>query len=236
MDVAPVEVDLAELVRVARQLVDGGARHDDSAVVSSPPLQEEQRPLALDDASGVSIDAGPAQSGLAQHERRRRAHRCPPRRRRGWPRSAPGGRRPRCGAGPASSKPARAAHATDVDRGNSPLVQLLGCQHARHHGVIVVSASTDSPSRGATAVSRHLHSGAGQAALRRARPASNGAANDVPLQTPKPPRKSSGSIDSRSRPNAVAARHRLQPALEGRASCSSRRHQARRRGPTVRRC
>jgi hypothetical protein len=55
-------------------------------------------------------------------------------------------------------------------------------------------------------------------------PAAIGALNDVPLQTPNPPRKSSGSSDSRAgqvRPGRVLSSSvdRLEAALERPASC-----------------
>ena len=83
---------------------------------------------------------------------------------------------------------------------------------------------------------RHRHRDR-PAAVGPGRPAMSGAENDVPLHTPKPPRKSSGSMASRARPNAVGPRQRLRAALEGggqRAHHRGARHVA--RAPTVRRC
>ena len=68
--------------------------------------------------------------------------------------------------------------------------------------------------------------------------ATTGAANDVPLQSAKPPLKSSGSMASRSRPSSRRAGHRLESALEGGGHGAHHRRPAARRSrhPVARRC
>ena len=117
------------------------------------------------------------------------------------------------------------------------LMELVG---APHPPILAGSMSRQShhgrqPRRPAAAgVSCGLGRGSSAAATRpaRARPAISGAANDVPLQSPKPPRwrpvgarrpEVVRSIDSRTRPSTQVLRRRLQPTLERRHRAHHRR-------------
>ena len=138
--------------------------------------------------------------------------------------------RGRSSGGPAQGlleRPPRSAHPAAVDRGDPACVQLLGGEHPPSGLLVELGrrglTAACGPGPRPSASSPWPSCGTDQLAA--TRPARAGAEKDVPLHTPKPPRKSSGSMVSRGRPNGSSAARaaRAHPGTSGWCSSPRRR-------------
>ena len=172
--------------------------------------------------------AGPGPSRIGAS--RSRGCRSRPRRRPGSPRSRPESRRPIARASASSSGLLAARTRPPLIAATPRACSSSAEQHRRRSATGRAGTRSPAPRRGrvvrAVALSSPLGGVPAPISLA-TRPATIGAANDVPLHTPKPPRKSSGSMASRGRPRyvGVALQAAARPGTAGRCS-SRRRHSA----------